>query len=196
MKPGLYNLVRTTDQTGVSGTGRVAQVAVFADGSAATRWMTGKDSFATWASAEDMLDIHVKCHPDTTKLVPVAVTVPCEHHYDDDCTVCDPYETGRICEHGIIVTQEYCDDCATAAVAAHEAKTESHRRAPTEVHKRHDGGPATVYPGPANITVLCLTCTMTFTTSTDSYQDDKSRCPACDGTSLTEKPKQSTDQIG
>lgn len=30
-----------------------------------------------------------------------------------------------------------------------------------------------------NIVALCLTCTMTFVTSRDSYENDESRCPAC-----------------
>ncbi len=71
MKPGLYDMVRVTDQTGVSGTGRVAQVAVFEDGSAVVRWMTGKDSTVCWAKVQDALDVHINCHPDTTKLIPV-----------------------------------------------------------------------------------------------------------------------------
>ena len=96
MKPGLYNMIRTTDQTGVSGTGRVAQMAVFEDGTATVRWMTGKDSTVNWAKFQDALDVHINCHPDTTKLVPV---------------------DGDVCEHGLNTFEEYCDPCAEAAVA-------------------------------------------------------------------------------
>jgi hypothetical protein len=164
--PGLYNMIRITDQTGVSGTGRVAQVAVFEDGSAVTRWMTGKDSFAVWASIEDLLDIHIRSHPDTTKLLPAGVD---------------------LCEHGVDNHAEYCDPCAEAAVAADRA---AHRRAPTQMFKRGDGGPATITDGPANIGVLCLTCTLPFTTSNDSYQTSEAKCPACGGGRLSKKPEQ------
>ena len=114
MRPGLYDMIRTTDQTGVSGTGRIAQMAVFEDGSAVVRWLTGKDSTVCWAKYQDALDVHINCHPDTTKLIPF----------------------GRdVCEHGIVTTEEYCDPCAEAAVAAESANS---RHAPTKLHKRSD----------------------------------------------------------
>lgn len=97
MKPGLYDMVRTTDQTGVSGTGRVAQMAVFEDGSAVVRWMTGKDSTVCWAKYQDALDVHINLHPDTTKLIPA---------------------NSELCEHGIDNLMDYCDDCETTAVVA------------------------------------------------------------------------------
>jgi len=76
MKPGLYNMVRSTDQTGVSGTGRVAQMAIFEDGSAVVRWMTGRDSTVCWAKWQDAVDVHINAHPDSTKLVAVGAD-PC-----------------------------------------------------------------------------------------------------------------------
>jgi hypothetical protein len=110
MKPGLYDMVRTTDQTGVSGTGRIAQMAVFEDGSAVVRWLTGKDSTVCWAKYQDALDVHINCHPDTTKLIP----------------------TGQdVCEHGIVTTEEYCDPCAVAAEGVDKCP-------PTRLHKRQD----------------------------------------------------------
>lgn len=104
MNPGLYDMIRTTDQTGVSGTGRVAQMAIFEDGTATVRWMTGKDSTVNWSKWQDAVDVHINAHPDTTKLVPYGV---------------DP---DLICEHGIDVCAEYCDPCAEAAVAAEASK--------------------------------------------------------------------------
>ena len=101
MKPGLYNMLRTTDQTGVSGTGRVAQMVIFEDGSAVVRWMTGKDSTVCWAKWQDAMDVHINAHPDTTNLVPYGV---------------------ELCEHGIDNLIEYCDPCAEAAVAAEKKK--------------------------------------------------------------------------
>ena len=58
---GLYELVRSVDVSGVSGTGVVAEVAVFSDGSAAVRWHTPGHpaSFATWEGGmADVLDVH------------------------------------------------------------------------------------------------------------------------------------------
>lgn len=43
-KPGLYWWVRDVDETGMSGTGPVAQVAVFEDGFAVLRWIKDRNS--------------------------------------------------------------------------------------------------------------------------------------------------------
>lgn len=68
IRPGLYNMIRETDQTGVSGTGRVAQVAIFEDGSAVVRWLTETRSTVVWEKAEDMIKVHIEAHPDSTRL--------------------------------------------------------------------------------------------------------------------------------
>ncbi len=62
-KPGLYWWVRTVDETGMSGTGRVAQVAVFDDGTAVLRWLktrnaAGVGSFAIYDTIEQLLHVH------------------------------------------------------------------------------------------------------------------------------------------
>lgn len=67
MRSGLYNLVRNDT--------RVAQMAVFEDGSAVVRWLTGKDSTVNWAKWQDAVDVHVNSHPDTTMLVPAGKRV-------------------------------------------------------------------------------------------------------------------------
>lgn len=66
---GMYELVRKTDVTGVSGTGVAAEVAIFSNGKVVVAWQTGKASVVVWDNIEDMLDVHVRCHPDTTELV-------------------------------------------------------------------------------------------------------------------------------
>lgn len=61
--PGLYWWVRDEDETGMSGTGAVAQVAVFEDGTAVLRWLAGRNaakvgSTVTYASVGDLLWVH------------------------------------------------------------------------------------------------------------------------------------------
>lgn len=61
--PGLYWWVRDIDETGMSGTGRVAQVAVFEDGSAVLRWIkalnsAGVASTVMYESVLDLLWVH------------------------------------------------------------------------------------------------------------------------------------------
>jgi hypothetical protein len=51
-------LAREEDATGVSGTGIVAQGVVFADGTAALRWLTERRSTAVYASIDDVRAIH------------------------------------------------------------------------------------------------------------------------------------------
>lgn len=61
--PGLYWWVRSTDESGMTGTGHVAQVAVFEDGSAALRWIksrnaAGVQSTVIYESLEDLVHVH------------------------------------------------------------------------------------------------------------------------------------------
>lgn len=61
--PGLYWWVRDVDETGMSGAGRVAQVAVFEDGSAVMRWLASRNtanvgSTVCYASVEDLVFVH------------------------------------------------------------------------------------------------------------------------------------------
>lgn len=53
-----FNLVRSEDFSGVSGTGNVAQGVVFDDGTAAMRWLTATASTAVYASIDDVVAIH------------------------------------------------------------------------------------------------------------------------------------------
>jgi len=53
-----FNLVRNEDETGVSGTGTVAQGIEFNDGTCAMRWLTAKASVAFYDSILDLEQIH------------------------------------------------------------------------------------------------------------------------------------------
>lgn len=56
--PRPFALYRIEDETGVSGTGVVAQGAVFEDGTVALRWLTERRSTAVYASIEDVEAVH------------------------------------------------------------------------------------------------------------------------------------------
>ena len=56
--PRLFHLVRAEDESGVSGTGVVAEGIEFTDGTCALRWLTPTASTALYASTEDVTTIH------------------------------------------------------------------------------------------------------------------------------------------
>ena len=53
-----FHLVRTEDQTGVSGTGVVAEGTVFTDGTVALRWRGPHSSTVVWASLASAIAVH------------------------------------------------------------------------------------------------------------------------------------------
>jgi len=53
-----FNLVRTEDFSGVSGTGNVGEGVVFSDGSAVLRWKTQFSSTCIYKGIEDVIRIH------------------------------------------------------------------------------------------------------------------------------------------
>lgn len=62
-KPGIYWWVRDIDETGMSGLGHVAQVAVFEDGSAVLRWLkvrnsAGVASTVLYETVEQLVHVH------------------------------------------------------------------------------------------------------------------------------------------
>jgi hypothetical protein len=70
-----YHLRRDQDVSGKSGTGRVAQVAVFDDGTAVVHWSGDKTKAAVastevFSSVEDMMKVHG--HEGRTVLEPIA----------------------------------------------------------------------------------------------------------------------------
>jgi len=69
-----YYLRRNEDLSGVSGTGRVAEVAVFDDGTAVMRWIdtmnsAGVSSTTIFDSVDDLLRVHG--HDGRTALEPI-----------------------------------------------------------------------------------------------------------------------------
>lgn len=63
----LFELHRSVDESGVSGTGVVAEGACFSDGVCAMRWKTGTASTAVYDSPEDLIAIHG--HGGATQMV-------------------------------------------------------------------------------------------------------------------------------
>jgi hypothetical protein len=53
-----FRLNRTTDVSGISGTGRVADGVLWPDGSASIRWRGERPSVVFWASMDDAVAIH------------------------------------------------------------------------------------------------------------------------------------------
>ena len=85
-----FHLRRNVDETGVSGTGRVAEGVVFADGSAVLRWLSAHTSTAVYASINEVIAIHG--HGGKTLIV-FEDCPGCEHewkhHWMDNCGGCD-----------------------------------------------------------------------------------------------------------
>ena len=53
-----FNLERLEDESGVSGTGVVAQGVIFNDGVCVMRWLTETPSTAVYANMDDLIAIH------------------------------------------------------------------------------------------------------------------------------------------
>lgn len=53
-----FNLVRLIDATGISGTGRVAEGAVFETGQAVLCWLSEHSSIAIYSSFTELMTIH------------------------------------------------------------------------------------------------------------------------------------------
>lgn len=68
--PVCYHLVRDVDETGVSGTGVVAECVQFSNGKCVVSWLTGTTSVAVYDSLDDVERIHG--HGGRTRIVPIA----------------------------------------------------------------------------------------------------------------------------
>lgn len=66
-EPRLFSLSRSTDQTGISGTGRVLDGVIFHNGKVAICWRSdlrgGHSSVTLYDSWEGFLAVHVQPHP-------------------------------------------------------------------------------------------------------------------------------------
>lgn len=58
LAPRRFNLVRLCDETGVSGTGKVAEGALFGDGQCVLRWCTHTRSTGVYSTIADLIRIH------------------------------------------------------------------------------------------------------------------------------------------
>lgn len=63
----LFYLSRIEDETGISGTGRVAEGVIFSDGRVALRWISKHRSTAIYDNINDVLFIHG--HNGKTELI-------------------------------------------------------------------------------------------------------------------------------
>lgn len=96
-RPLTFDLVRLSDATGISGTGKVAEGVVFGDGTAVMRWLTAHRSTAIYESAREVLAIHghggatvLRYHQD--KDADPRVCLNCAHpvaeHWMDGAAIC------------------------------------------------------------------------------------------------------------
>jgi len=95
-QPMTFDLVRLEDATGISGTGKVAEGAVFMDGTTVMRWLTEHSSTTVYESAREVVAIHghggqtiLKYHHDKTD---EGVCLNCAHpvaeHWMDGAGIC------------------------------------------------------------------------------------------------------------
>jgi len=54
----LFHLIRIEDETGISGTGRVAEGVEFSNGNCVLNWLTKYSSLGVYPSLEEMMNIH------------------------------------------------------------------------------------------------------------------------------------------
>lgn len=64
--PRRFVLIRTVDETGVSGTGVVCEGLLFSDGRVVLRWLGERSSVVIWDQLEHVLGVHG--HNGLTKL--------------------------------------------------------------------------------------------------------------------------------
>lgn len=97
MIPRVFRLHRVVDETGISGTGLIADGVLFSDGTCALRWLTKRRSTALYDSLATLVEIHG--HGGKTKVIfevegPRALPccLSCHHpiddHWGDNCGAC------------------------------------------------------------------------------------------------------------
>lgn len=69
-----FELCRTEDVSGCSGTGVVAQGVIFSDGRVAMRWLRPPCSTALYDSQAELLAIHGHCGRTTLRVIDPATT--------------------------------------------------------------------------------------------------------------------------
>lgn len=58
-----FNMYRTNDETGVSGTGCIIEGAEFTDGTIVVKWLNSLSSIGIYKNLDEFLRIHVVSHP-------------------------------------------------------------------------------------------------------------------------------------
>ena len=63
--PRTFSMIRGSDESGVSGTGKVLEGVRFSDGTVVVRWLTvgQESSTAVYESFDSFESIHIKSHP-------------------------------------------------------------------------------------------------------------------------------------
>lgn len=94
-KPETFDLIRLHDETGISGTGKVAEGAVFMDGTTTLRWLTKHRSTVVYESAREVLAIHghggktvMRYHDTKDERVCLNCAHPIEAHWMDGAGIC------------------------------------------------------------------------------------------------------------
>jgi hypothetical protein len=96
-----FELFRDTDETGVSGTGLVAEGAVFSDGTCVLHWLTARRSTAVYGCLDDLLAIHG--HNGKTRILYTG----------------DPHDRGRM-----DCIQDSCENVPFASIGGLEARVD------------------------------------------------------------------------
>lgn len=97
MIPRIFKLWRVVDETGISGTGLIAEGALFGDGTCALRWRTKHASTAIYKDLATLVAIHghggktqVRFPDRDDKVLPCCLH--CHHpvvdHWGDNCGAC------------------------------------------------------------------------------------------------------------
>lgn len=69
LEPRMFSMVRTADESGVSGTGRVLDGVVWSNGKVTVQWRTENSSIAVYDSFETFEAIHITPHPDNGTVI-------------------------------------------------------------------------------------------------------------------------------
>ena len=111
-----FKLVRDIDETGISGTGAVAEGVMFSDGTACLRWLTRHASTAVYPDIPTLMEIHG--HGGKTR---------CEWVDEPVLTVgtdCRPFDRGR-CD----MAQDDMENCPFASVGGPASRGDMQRPA-------------------------------------------------------------------
>ena len=93
-----FDLVRDDDETGVSGTGRVAAGVVFEDGTTVVRWLTRVRTTVVYECLADVFTING--HQGKTRIVPERGHIACSrlHPHGHELVWCHEEGEGWVCD--------------------------------------------------------------------------------------------------